>query len=59
LPANGDKQDPFSWPSDESDNDTIDFVVLGNKDIQDKTAATITIECKNCVDQRKVKIAFD
>lgn len=59
LPANGDKQDPFSWPSDESDNDTIDFVILGNKDLQGKTAATIIIECKNCFDQRKVKIAFD
>lgn len=58
-PADGDKQEPFFWPSAEFDDDTISFVILGNADMQDETAATIFIECNNCSDQRKVKIEFD
>lgn len=58
-PADGDKQDPFFWPSDEFDDDTINFVILGNADIKGETVATIVIECRNCSDQRKVKIAFE
>lgn len=59
LPTDGDKQEPFSWPSDESGDDTINFVILGNADMQGKTVATIVVECKNCTDQRKVNIEFE
>lgn len=59
LPTDGDKPDPFFWPSEEFDDETINFVILGNADKQGQTVATIFIECKNCSGQRKVKIAFD
>jgi hypothetical protein len=59
LPTDGDEPDPFFWPSDEFDDDTINFVILGNADTKVETVATIFIECNNCSDQRKVKLAFE
>ncbi len=58
-PEDGDEQDPFFWPSDQFDDDIINFVILGNADRQGETLATVVVECRNCSDQRKVKIAFE
>ncbi len=59
TPADGDQEDPFFWPSDGFDSDTINFVILGDADRAGETVATIVIECRNCTDQRQVKLAFE
>ena len=57
-PVDKDKQD-LSWPSKESDGDKINFVVLGNEDLEGKPVATATLECANCANQSNVKISFE
>lgn len=58
-PADGKDEKPVQWPSQASGVDNINFVILGGEDMAEKTVATIFIDCKNCSDQRRVKIAFE
>lgn len=53
------KEDPITWPSKDSSEETIDFVIMGEEKLLGQTAATITLECLSCSDQRNVKISFE
>jgi len=55
------KKEEISWPSKDSDGDKINFVILGNEDLKGQPVATISIsiECTNCINQRKVEITFE
>lgn len=55
----GKKKDEFSWPSKDQKEDNINFVIMGKEELQGQTAATITIECINCTNQKNVKITFE
>lgn len=58
-PEKGKKPDPFNWPSNESKDDKINFVLLGEKDLEGKMLATINVDCVTCENQTSIKIAFE
>ena len=57
-PADGDKEE-FSWPAKDQNDDKINFVILGKEELLGKIAATITLECSNCSNQRNIKVTFE
>lgn len=57
--AEDNKEEEFSWPTKDPQEDQINFVILGNEELVGQTVATVLLECINCINQRGVKITFD
>jgi len=55
----GDSTEKFSWPSEEQEDDTINFVIMGKKELLGQTLATIILKCTNCNNQMNVKITIE
>lgn len=58
-PEKGKEPGSFSWPSKQSNDDKINFVLLGEKDLKGEMLAAINVECTACVNQSRVTITFE
>ncbi len=52
------KEAPITWPSKDSRDENISFVIMGKEKLLGQTAATITLKCVDCSGQRNIKINF-